>query len=84
MAVWKNPVYRDKGLSQAEGPELDKSQTLLRNPVTWNVMGNGVGNTESINISWVQPYINGSFRRESEEEQQVFLWEIHHLPLLIQ
>lgn len=54
VVVWQNAAYRDVGLSQAQGHELDKSQTLLRNPVTWNVMENGVGNTEIIDISLVQ------------------------------
>lgn len=72
MAVWQNAAYRGVGLSQAQGPELDKSQTLLRNPVTWNVKENGVGNTEIIDISLVQSYVDGSFRRECKEEQQVF------------
>lgn len=36
--VWQNPAFRDVGLLQAQGSELDKHQTLLRTPVTWNVM----------------------------------------------
>ena len=65
-------MFRDVGLSHAQGPELDKSQTLLRNPVTWNVMENGVGYTEITDISLVQSYVDDSFRRECKEEQQVF------------
>lgn len=37
MVVWQNPAFRGVGLLQAQGSELDKYQTLLRNPVTWNV-----------------------------------------------
>jgi len=72
VAVWQNPSYRDVALSHAEGPELDKSQTLLRNPVTRNVTENGVGYTEITDMSLVQSYMDDSLRRECKEEQQVF------------
>lgn len=38
LVVWQNPAFRDVGLLQAQRSELEKYQTLLRNPVTWNVM----------------------------------------------
>lgn len=59
------------GLSQTQGPELDESQTLLRNPVTWNVVENGVGYRGITDISLVQSYMADSFRRECQKEQQV-------------
>lgn len=72
VMVWQNPAYRDVRLSQAQGPELGKSQTFPRNPVTWNVMENGAGYTDIADISLVQSYVDDSFRRECKEDQQVF------------
>lgn len=42
-----------ESVAKAERPDQDKSQTLLRNPVTWNVMENRAGNTEITDISLV-------------------------------